>query len=144
MRSFGLVAWLLMVSAGLHAEDRPLVGAIRWDAWYSDKGPVKDVERTLGQPKYQFRLPWFAKPEGGDKVRINGDSEDIMRREIGYAAEAGLDYWAFLDYGPGSDMTHALDRYLAAKDKRGVRFCYNEEGGRIDGRGPGDWPRVIE
>ncbi len=139
------ITFLLLLSAGLHAEESAvLVGAIRWDARYSDKGPVKEVEHTLGQPKYHFRLPWFAKLEGGDKVHINGDTEEVMQREIAYAAEAGLDYWAFLDYGPGSDMTHALDRYRAAKDKRGVRYCFIEEGGRIDGRGPADWPRVIE
>ncbi len=123
--------------------DRPLTGAIRWDAWYSDEGPVKEVERSLGQPKYHFRLPWFAKVEGPDKVRINGDTEEIMRREIAYAAEAGLDYWAFLDYGPGDNMTRAFDRYLAAQDKRSIRYCLIEEGARLDGRGPKDWARVI-
>jgi Glycosyltransferase WbsX len=132
-------------SVSIRAEEsRPLVGAIRWDAWYSDKGPVKEVERSLGPPKYHFRLPWFAQLKGGDQVSINGDSEAIMRQELDYAATAGLDYWAFLDYGPGSDMTHAFDRYLAAADKRGLRFCFIEEGGQIDGRGPKDWPRVIE
>lgn len=129
----------------VHAEDSPpLVGAIRWDAWYSDKGPVKEVEHSLGPPKYHFRLPWFAKLLGGDKVSINGDSEAIMQQELAYAVTAGLDYWAFLDYGPGSDMTHALNRYLAMPDKRGVRYCFIEEGGNIDSRGPNDWPRVIE
>ena len=124
--------------------ERPVVGAIRWDAWYSDKGPVKEVERTLGPPKYQFRMPWFGKPMGGDVVSINGDSDAIIEAEIGYAARAGLNYWAFLDYGPQSDMTHAFNRYLAAKDKRGIRYCFIEEGGAIDGRGPQDWPRVVE
>ena len=139
-----LVLGVLLSAGFCMAEDAPLVGAIRWDAWYSDKGPVKEVERTLGQPKYHFRLPWFATLEGGDKVHINGDSDEVMLREIACAAEAGLDYWAFLDYGPGSDMTHAFNRYLAAKDKRGIRYCFIEEGGRIDGRGPADWPRVVE
>ena len=135
---------LLTLVATLHGAERPLVGAIRWDAWYSDKGPVKNVEQTLGQPKYQFRLPWFAVPLGGDKVRINGDTDAVIQQEIVYAARAGLDYWAFLDYGPGSEMTHAFDRYLAAKDKQGIRYCFIEEGGAIDGRGPKDWPRVVE
>ena len=142
VKSLILVTALLTGRSALAAE-RPLVGAIRWDAWYSDKGPVKSVELTLGQPKYQFRLPWFSVPLGGDKVRINGDTDAIIQQEIGYAARAGLDYWAFLDYGPGSDMTHAFDRYLATKDKRGIRYCFIEEGGAIDGRGPKGWPRVV-
>lgn len=139
-----VVACLGLSHAAEPMQARPLVGAIRWDAWYSDKGPVKEVERTLGQPKYHFRLPWFAEVQGGDKVRINGDTDEVMRREIAYASEAGLDYWAFLDYGPGSDMTHAFDRYLKANDKRGLRYCFIEEGGSVDGRGPKGWPRVIE
>src|SRR6202012_4640409 len=66
----GLVAWVCVSPAA----ERPLVGALRWDAWYSDKGPVKETERTLGPPKYHFRLPWFAQWQGGDQVHINGDT----------------------------------------------------------------------
>ena len=120
------------------------VGAIRWDAWYGEVGPVEHVEHSLGQPKYHFRLPWFASLGADGKVGINGDSEAIMKAELNYAAEAGLDYWAFLDYGPGSPMTRALDRYLAVEDKCGVSYCFIEEGGQIDARGAEDWPRVIE
>ena len=133
-----------VLTMGYAADPPPLVGAIRWDAWYSDKGPVKEVERTLGPPKYHFRLPWFAKILDGDKVTINGDTDAIIDQEINYAAQAGLNYWAFLDYGPASDMTHAFNRYLVSKDKKGVQFCFIEEGGAIDGRGPKDWPRVVE
>lgn len=139
-----MAALLITLPALVAAQaDRPVVGAIRWDAWYSDQGPVKEVERSLGQPKYHFRLPWFARVEGPDRVRINGDTAAIMAREIAYAAEAGLDYWAFLDYGPGNEMTRALDRYLAAGDKSGIQYCFIEEGARLDERGAKDWARVI-
>ena len=40
--------------------DAPIVGAIRWDGWTGEGGVVKQMERSLGQPKYHFRLPWFA------------------------------------------------------------------------------------
>jgi len=129
--------------ATLAVEEPVRVGAIRWDAWYGETGPVENVEHTLGQPKYHFRLPWFARVEDGIAVDINGDSEATMRAELNYAASAGLDYWAFLDYGPGSPMTRALDRYLAADDKRGLSYCFIEEGKQIDSRGAGDWARVI-
>jgi hypothetical protein len=48
--------------AVLHAfeSDAPIVGAIRWDGWTGAGGVVKQMERSLGQPKYHFRLPWFA------------------------------------------------------------------------------------
>lgn len=85
--------------AAIHtASDSPIVGAIRWDGWYGDGGVVKAVESSLGQPKYHFRLPWFARVIGEGKVSINGDSQAIMEQEIAYAAQVGLNYWAFLDY----------------------------------------------
>lgn len=107
--------------AALHAapEARPTVGAIRWDGWYGGGSVVKAVEASLGQPKYHFRLPWFAQVIGPDKVSINGDSPAVVEQEIAYAARAGLNYWAFVHYwdeAPG--MSIGLNRYRAAPDKR--------------------------
>src|SRR5688572_27504873 len=72
----------------------PVVGAIRWDGWYGGGEVVKYTEIALGQPKYHFRLPWFARITGESKVHIDGDSQEIMDQEIACAAEAGLNYWA--------------------------------------------------
>ncbi len=123
-----LAALLLLLAplAALQAgEDGPIVGAIRWDAWYGDGSATKAVEASLGQPKYHFRLPWFARVVGEGKVSINGDSQAIVEQEIAYAAQAGLNYWAFVDYGvEASDMHIALNRYRAAKDKKGIRYCF--------------------
>ncbi len=139
-------AFLLAALSALHAaDDSPIVGAIRWDAWYGDGGVTKAVEASLGQPKYHFRLPWFARVVGADEVSINGDSQVIIEQEITYAAQAGLNYWAFLDYldeAPG--MSIGLIRYLAAKDKKGIRYCLVEEGARIDGVGAKAWSRLVE
>ncbi len=77
---------LLPLSAARGCDDPPIVGAIRWDGWYGDGNVVKAVEATLGQPKYHFRLPWFAVVMDEDKVRIDGESPAIMDREIAYAA----------------------------------------------------------
>ena len=78
-----IAALLLAPLAALHGSDQsPIVGAIRWDGWYGDGGVVKAVEASLGQPKYHFRLPWFARVTGEGKVSINGDSQAIMGQEI--------------------------------------------------------------
>ncbi len=123
----------------------PIVGAIRWDAWYGDGGATKALEASLGQPKYHFRLPWFARVLGEDKVSINGDSQAVVEQEIDYAAKAGLNYWAFLDYcDEASDMHIALNRYRAAKDKKRIRYCFVEEGPRLDGVGTAAWKRLVE
>ena len=122
----------------------PIVGAIRWDGWYGDGTVVKQTEISLGPPKYHFRLPWFARVIGEGQVRINGDSQEIMEKEIAYAAEAGLNYWAFVDYWGDAGMSIALRRYRAATDKRGVRYCFVEEGARLDSIGVQGWARLVE
>jgi hypothetical protein len=137
-----LSAPLAVVQAG---DESPIVGAIRWDGWYGDPTVTAAVEASLGQRKYHFRLPWFADVMGDDAVRINGDSQTIMDQEIAYAAQARLNYWAFLDYldeAPG--MSIALNRYLATKDKKGIRYCLIEEGTRLDKAGTSAWGRLVE
>ena len=142
-----LVALLLTPLAALYAAEpeKPIVGAIRWDGWYGEGGVVKQTESTLGQRKYHCRLPWFASVLGDDRVSINGDSQAVVEQEIAYAAQAGLNYWAFVDYASeAADMHIALNRYLAAKDKRGVRYCFVEEGARLDRAGTAGWPRLVK
>ena len=139
---------LLLLACFVRAEGenaRPIIGAIRWDGWYGEGAVVRAVEHSLGQPKYHFRLPWFARVNEDGTVRINGDSQTVIEQEIGYASQAGLNYWAFVDYwneAPG--MSIGLNRYLAAKDKQGVRYCLVEEGGRLDKVGRAGWPRLVE
>jgi len=101
---------------------RPLVGAIRWDAWTG--GTItKQVERTLGPATYHDRLPWFAKVVDQNTVRIDGGPQDVMDREIDFAANAGLDYWAFLVYPESSPMSAALKQYLKSPRRKRIKFC---------------------
>jgi hypothetical protein len=140
-----IIALLLVPLLHAEPESRPTVGAIRWDAWYGEGGATKAMEASLGQPKYHFRLPWFARVLGADKVSINGDSQAVVEQEISYAAQAGLNYWAFVDYWEEAREMHvALNRYLAAKDKRGIRYCLVEEGARLDKVGAQGWRRLVE
>jgi hypothetical protein len=122
---------------------KPIVGAIRWDAWYGRGSPVSEVEKTLGPKKYHFRLPFFAKVVSPAAVSIDGDSQQVMDQEITYAADAGLNYWAFVDYWDQGNLGIALGRYRAAENKQGIRFCLIEEGGRIDRIGTNGWPRLV-
>jgi hypothetical protein len=145
LRCIGVMAALLCATAGGWAATPPIVGAIRWDGWYGEGPVVKQTEASLGQPKYHFRLPWFARVAGEGEVSINGDSEAIVEQEIAYAAEARLNYWAFVDYWDElREMRLALNRYLAARDKKGVRYCFVEEGRRLDRIGAAGWIRLVE
>lgn len=115
---------VLGITAGVIclAENRPLVGAIRWDAWTG--GPVTEqVERTLGPEQYHDRLPWFAEVQDDQSVRIDGSPQGVMDAEIAYAANAGLDYWAFLLYPKDNTMSRALKQYLESQKPKEIRFC---------------------
>ena len=117
-----LLLTLTSISLMAAPSDRALVGAIRWDAWSG--GPVTEqVERTLGPAKYHDRLPWFAKVTGEDQVRIDGSQPGIMEQEIDFAANAGLDYWAFLLYPESDSMSDALKQYLQSPKRRRLNFC---------------------
>jgi hypothetical protein len=63
------------------------------------------------------------------EVRIDGDSQETMNREIAYAAEAGLNYWTFVDYWEDPALTIALRRYRDATDKRGCDSASSRKAG---------------
>lgn len=102
--------------------ERPSVGAIRWDAW-TGGSVTHQVERTLAPEQFRSRLPWFAEVRSDGTVRIDGGHQSVMDREIAYAAEAGLDYWAFLLYPDESTMSVALRLYLSSKHRQRLDFC---------------------
>ncbi len=109
----------------------PIIGAIRWDGWYSARGPVgKVVENTLGPSAYHFRLPFYAKIIDEDHVRIDGTAQEIVDREIDHAAAAGLDYWGYVTYDPQDPLSLGLQRYLQSKKRDKINFCLVTEYGR--------------
>jgi len=110
---------------------RPIVGAIRWDAWHGDKGtPGLAVERALGPKRWHARIPFFGKAVSDTQVEIRGYTQEIVDQEIAFARHAGLDYWAFVTYEPDSPMSLALKLYLTSTRKRGLRFCLLTEIGK--------------
>ncbi len=120
-----LCAALLTLFVGsAMAEDRPRpsVGSIRWDAW-SGGSVTAQVERSLGPKKYHDRLPWFAEVLDEDRVRIDGSPQSVMDREIAFAADAGLDYWAFLIYPESNSMSAAVKQYLISSKRERINFC---------------------
>jgi hypothetical protein len=109
--------------------DRPLVGAIRWDGWFAGN----PWERNLAPEQWHSRLPFYAKVTA-DGVEVRSDSQEVMDREIGYAADAGLDFWAFCYYHPASwpgadEYNYGWKLYLASKQKQRPKFCLLLQGG---------------
>lgn len=118
---------------------RPVVGAIRWDAWHGDRGaPGRAVEKTLGPKQWHDRLPFFAKVLSDERVEVCGDTQAVVDEEIAHAARAGLDYWAFCYYPGMKAMNYGLELYLTSRRRDDVRFCLLLQSGHL-GRSE-DWP----
>lgn len=109
-------------------------GAIRWDAWYAED-PLENkastqVQRSLSPREFHFRAPFFAEVVGEDKIIIPRYSQDEFDREMEYAMEAGIDYFAYVWYGqPG--LRIARDLHLSSKYKNEVRLCACLDGNAI-------------
>lgn len=114
-----------MLREGVH------VGAIRWDAWQDDGRVNAEVERTLGPNHWHYRVPFFGRIVGENQVSVRGNSPAVMDREIELAAEAGLDYWAFVTYRDADGMSNGLKLYLASSWKRDIKFCLLGGGGMM-------------
>lgn len=107
---------------------RPLAGAIRWDCWAGKDGirggeQTRVLEKTLAPEKYRWRLPWFAEVKEDGSVSIDGAKPGVMEQEIDYAADAGLDYFIFLNYGINSHKTDAVDRFRSARNTKKMQYA---------------------
>jgi hypothetical protein len=103
------------------------MGAFRWDAWQATGSvPNAAVTRALTPPYYHHRLPFFARITDAG-VAIEGGTMEVMEAEIALARRAGLSFWAFLAYRRESAMSDGLRLYLAARERKGLRFCLAAE-----------------
>jgi hypothetical protein len=109
-------------NSGSSSGNKTFIGAIRWDAWTGGEITVQ-VEKTLGPAKYHYRLPWFAKIVSENKVVIDGSPQQVMDREIEWAAASGIDYWAILIYPGGNSMSGAIKQYLKSPVRNKLKFC---------------------
>jgi sugar phosphate isomerase/epimerase len=131
-------------------KDDVTVGAIRWDAWHTPVGaseqwpgggPVKAMEASLNPHGYRHRAPFFARVDTNDTLCIDGYTQEIVDREIAFAKDGGLDYWAFLLYDEGTCMSQGLSLYLSSRCRRDVNFCAIASPGTFGGRDT--WPAGI-
>lgn len=99
-----------------------LVGAIRWDAWVGDNHPVGlEVEKTLSNPEYYNRLPFYTSYKDG-KPLIRCTNKDIILKEIDYASNYGIDYFAFCWYPHNSNLDIARKIFLSIKQDK-IKWC---------------------
>jgi hypothetical protein len=102
------------------------IGAIRWDAWYSpDTSPGSSewyAAHDLDPDAFHYRAPFFAEQVGKERMSINGTQSSIDA-EIDYAANAGIDYWAFGWYQEGRPLHKAWEYYQASPQRERVKWC---------------------
>ena len=76
-------------TAAYTANEAPIVGAIRWDAWYADPGTLQFDDKNFGvvsrsvtydmyPAKYHFRVPFFGSEVNSSAVTTNGNSAAAM------------------------------------------------------------------
>jgi hypothetical protein len=122
--------------ARLKKSDKVTIGAIRWDAWFTDT--INPYEKNLRDQKWRGRLPFYAKIVSDTVVEVRGDTQEAVDQEIAYAKAGGVDYWAFLYYSQGirndgfkhDYMNRARRLYLSSKHKKDVNFCLIVSPGR--------------
>lgn|GEM_PF-1399701 len=114
-----------------------VVGAIRFDAWFSPDN--YGHENRLEPVEYHDRLPFYAKINTDGSVEVRGDSQTTVDQEIQYAADGGLDYWAFDYYGiygkkprrgdsAWGGLHYGLRYYLSSEYREQLNFALNVTG----------------
>ena len=105
--------------------EKTSVGAIRWDAWYTHDGKtdsvISQVERSLSPAKYHFRAPFYAQVTGDGRIVIPAYTQAEFDREMEYAIEAGIDYFAYVWYDSG--LRAARDFHTASRYKNDIKLC---------------------
>jgi len=99
------------------SEPKPLIGAIRWDAYNAPAGNIygQAAISPLLTPSNNDRLPWFTSENSAGTLTVDGDSQAVIDTEIQEAAAAGINYFAFNYYPQSSGLQTALDDYLSSQ-----------------------------
>ena len=111
-------------------ENKKTLGVIRWDAWYGHDGNpqsvITAVERALSPEEFHFRAPFFAKVTEDNNIIIPEYTQEIFDKEMEYAIEAGIDYFAYVFYI--DDMKKAREMHLKSKYKNDVKLAFFTHG----------------
>lgn len=114
-------------------EEVTTVGAIRWDAWYGhdsgDTSILSQVEKSLSPAKYHFRAPFFAQVTDDNKIYIPEYTQEIFDKEMEYAKEAGISYFAYVWYEGSMGKAHNFHK--TSKYKNDVKMCVLFDGNAI-------------
>lgn len=119
---------------------KPLIpithGVIRWDSWYGTGGSndTTALEASAQYPAWLFRAPLHV--NSGTNPVTWGDTQATFDNEINVAANNGVDYFAYLRYGPISpELDRGYNYHMASSIKGRMKFCWMVQANRMGSTG---------
>ena len=123
------------------APSKPIVGAIRWDAYFGQPGEAAFEDANAGivarattfdlSPKaWHYRVPFFGKEINSSAVTTNGNTPDAMGQELEYARAHGIQFWSFCNYPIGCKNYHPpaseCNNIQCCADNVGLSYAWNQ------------------
>jgi hypothetical protein len=117
------------------------VGAIRWDAYWGKPGEKDWDEKNFGivtrtttldmsPKKWHYRIPFFGTEVNDTAITCDGNSAEVMGKEIEYAASHGIKFWSFCNYPIGCKEMHPPDSECpgiqCCADNVGLSYAWNQ------------------
>ena len=118
-----------------------VVGAIRWDANFDAPGMesfedsnhgivARATTYDLSVARWHYRVPFFGEELNETAIVANGNSADVMGRELDYASKAGIKFWSFCNYPIGCKDMHPpaadCEKIQCCADNVGLSYAWNQ------------------
>lgn len=117
------------------------IGVINWDSALPDDTYFGyHAANSLGNERFSDRVPYYAERIDKNKISFNNRKAEDYDKELSYAIDAGIDYFAYVWYPKEGSLNHkcngendcshrvyelrnAADLYLKSKLKDKIGFC---------------------
>lgn len=117
------------------------VGVINWDSELPDDTYFGfHTTKSLGDEQFLNRIPYFAQRIDKNRISFNNRSQQDYDRELLYAIEAGIDYFAYVWYPKEASINHipknetdcshkvyelrrAMEMYMKSPLNKKIGFC---------------------
>jgi hypothetical protein len=113
----------------------PLIGAIRWDAWFPGNTTV-----LPGYVPSSLYTTWSYREPVNGWYDAGNTAQSVMDAEINAAADHGLDFWAFNNYWAITNFSSlqsqwplydAFKKYMASPYKNRLKFTFVVNAGSL-------------
>lgn len=111
------------------------IGVINWDCAIPEETYFgQQITRSLSPKQFRVCTPYYAHVENDNKISCTYKTQEEFDRELGYAIEAGIDYFAYTWYteetfertdveGKLHEITYARKMHLSSRLKDQIKLC---------------------